>query len=152
MQAGHEGAGPERSFGANIRLPWEQAANPIIDKDEKLIHFKYFFTRKLTFVRHSDALALFPGGFGTLDEGYEALTLMQTGKGQLVPLVLLTGRAAIIGRHGTKVCVNNFWERNSFRPTTCNCTRSPVPPVTRCASSRGSIATTIPAASSKTSW
>ena len=89
MQAGHEGAGPERSFGANIRLPWEQAANPIIDKDEKLIHFKYFFTRKLTFVRHSDALALFPGGFGTLDEGYEALTLMQTGKGRLVPLVLL---------------------------------------------------------------
>jgi hypothetical protein len=89
MQAGHEGAGPERSFGANIRLPWEQAANPIIDKDEKLIHFKYFFTRKLTFVRHADALALFPGGFGTLDEGYEALTLMQTGKGRLVPLVLL---------------------------------------------------------------
>ncbi|MGA2540922.1 MAG: LOG family protein [Verrucomicrobiota bacterium] len=89
MQAGHEGAGPERSFGANIRLPWEQAANPIIDKDEKLIHFKYFFTRKLTFVRHSDALALFPGGFGTLDESYEALTLMQTGKGRLVPLVLL---------------------------------------------------------------
>ena len=89
MQAGHEGAGPEKSFGANIRLPWEQAANPIIDKDEKLIHFKYFFTRKLTFVRHADALALFPGGFGTLDEGYEALTLMQTGKGRLVPLVLL---------------------------------------------------------------
>ena len=89
MQAGHEGAGPERSFGANIRLPWEQAANPIIDKDEKLIHFKYFFTRKLTFLRQSDALALFPGGFGTLDEGYEALTLMQTGKGRLVPLVLL---------------------------------------------------------------
>jgi hypothetical protein len=89
MQAGHEGAGPERSFGVNIRLPWEQAANPIIDKDEKLIHFKYFFTRKLTFVRHADALALFPGGFGTLDEGYEALTLMQTGKGRLAPLVLL---------------------------------------------------------------
>lgn len=89
MQAGHEGAGPERSFGVNIRLPWEQAANPIIEKDEKLIHFKYFFTRKLTFVRHADALALFPGGFGTLDEGYEALTLMQTGKGRLVPLVLL---------------------------------------------------------------
>ena len=89
MPAGHEGAGPEKSFGANIRLPWEQAANPIIDKDEKLIHFKYFFTRKLTFVRHADALALFPGGFGTLDEGYEALTLMQTGKGRLVPLVLL---------------------------------------------------------------
>jgi uncharacterized protein (TIGR00730 family) len=89
MQAGHEGAGPEMSFGANIRLPWEQSANPVIDRDKKLITFKYFFTRKLTFIRHSDALALFPGGFGTLDEGYEALTLMQTGKSQLMPLVLV---------------------------------------------------------------
>jgi uncharacterized protein (TIGR00730 family) len=89
MQAGHEGAGLEMSFGANIRLPWEQAANPIIDKDKKLISFKYFFTRKLTFIRHSDAIVLFPGGFGTLDEGYEALTLMQTGKSRIVPLVLL---------------------------------------------------------------
>src|SRR3989449_27373 len=89
MQAGHEGAGPEKSFGANIRLPWEQAANPIIQHDEKLITFKYFFTRKLIFVRHSDAIALFPGGFGTLDEGYEALTLMQTGKSRLMPLVLI---------------------------------------------------------------
>jgi uncharacterized protein (TIGR00730 family) len=89
MQAGHEGAGLEKSFGANIRLPWEQTANPIIDKDKKLISFKYFFTRKLTFIRHSDAIVLFPGGFGTLDEGFEALTLMQTGKGRLVPLVLL---------------------------------------------------------------
>src|SRR5687767_13922681 len=77
MQAGHEGAGLEKSFGANIRLPWEQGANPIIDKDKKLVTFKYFFTRKLTFVRHSDAFVLFPGGFGTLDEGYEAITLMQ---------------------------------------------------------------------------
>ncbi len=89
MQAGHEGAGPEKSFGANIRLPWEQAANPVILRDKKLIHFKYFFTRKFTLLRHSAALALFPGGFGTLDEGYEALTLMQTGKAQLVPLVLV---------------------------------------------------------------
>ena len=89
MQAGHEGAGPEMSFGVNIRLPWEQMANPIIDKDRKLIHFKYFFTRKFTFVRHSDALALFPGGFGTLDEGYEVLTLMQTGKARLMPVVLI---------------------------------------------------------------
>jgi uncharacterized protein (TIGR00730 family) len=89
MQAGHEGAGTDMSFGANIQLPWEQSANPIIDKDKKLISFKYFFTRKLTFIRHSDAIVLFPGGFGTMDEGYEALTLMQTGKGRLVPLVLL---------------------------------------------------------------
>jgi len=89
MQAGHEGAGPEKSFGANIRLPWEQGANPVIKEDRKLITFKYFFTRKLIFIRHSDAIALFPGGFGTMDEGYEALTLMQTGKSQLMPLVLI---------------------------------------------------------------
>jgi len=89
MQAGHEGAGPEKSFGVNIRLPWEQSANPIIAEDKKLVTFKYFFTRKLIFIRHSDAIVLFPGGFGTLDEGYEALTLMQTGKGQLMPLVLV---------------------------------------------------------------
>ncbi|HEY5910841.1 MAG TPA: LOG family protein [Verrucomicrobiae bacterium] len=89
MQAGHEGAGPEKSFGANIRLPWEQTANPIIREDKKLVTFKYFFTRKLIFIRHSDAIALFPGGFGTMDEGYEALTLMQTGKSQVMPLVLI---------------------------------------------------------------
>ncbi|MBC8094662.1 MAG: LOG family protein [Akkermansiaceae bacterium] len=89
MHAGHEGAGPEKSFGANIRLPWEQSANPIIREDKKLVTFKYFFTRKLIFIRHSDAIVLFPGGFGTMDEGYEALTLMQTGKSQLMPLVLV---------------------------------------------------------------
>jgi uncharacterized protein (TIGR00730 family) len=89
MQAGHEGAGLENSFGVNIRLPWEQGANPVIAEDKKLITFKYFFTRKLIFIRHSDAIVLFPGGFGTLDEGYEAITLMQTGKSQLMPLVLV---------------------------------------------------------------
>src|SRR5215470_11330264 len=89
MQAGHQGAGPEKSFGVNIRLPWEQAANPIIREDKKLVTFKYFFTRKLIFIRHSDAIVLFPGGFGTMDEGYEVLTLMQTGKSQLMPLVLI---------------------------------------------------------------
>jgi uncharacterized protein (TIGR00730 family) len=89
MQAGHEGAGPEKSFGVNIRLPWEQSANPIIAEDKKLVTFKYFFTRKLIFIRHSDAIVLFPGGFGTFDEGFEALTLMQTGKSQLMPLVLV---------------------------------------------------------------
>lgn len=89
MHAGHEGAGPENSFGVNIRLPWEQTANPVIREDKKLVTFKYFFTRKLIFIRHSDAIALFPGGYGTMDEGYEALTLMQTGKSQLMPLVLI---------------------------------------------------------------
>jgi uncharacterized protein (TIGR00730 family) len=89
MHAGHEGAGSENSFGANIRLPWEQSANPVIREDKKLVTFKYFFTRKLIFIRHSDAIVLFPGGFGTMDEGYEAITLMQTGKSQLMPLVLV---------------------------------------------------------------
>jgi hypothetical protein len=89
MQAGHEGAGAAMSFGANIRLPWEQSANPVISKDKKLVTFKYFFTRKLVFIRHSDALVLFPGGFGTMDEGFEALTLMQTGKSQPMPLILI---------------------------------------------------------------
>lgn len=89
MQAGHEGAGVEHSFGANIRLPWEQSANPVIAEDKKLVTFKYFFTRKLTFLRHSDAIVLFPGGFGTMDEGYESLTLMQTGKSKSMPLVLV---------------------------------------------------------------
>ena len=89
MQAGHEGAGPEHSFGVNIRLPWEQNANPVILKDQKLINFKYFFTRKLMFVRQCHAVALFPGGYGTLDEAFEVLTLLQTGKCQPLPLVLV---------------------------------------------------------------
>src|ERR1035437_5055675 len=89
MQAGHEGAGTANSFGVNIRLPWEQGANPVIREDKKLVTFKYFFTRKLIFIRHSDAIVLFPGGFGTMDEDYEAITLMQTGKSQLMPLVLV---------------------------------------------------------------
>ncbi|NJN87833.1 MAG: LOG family protein [Leptolyngbyaceae cyanobacterium SL_7_1] len=89
MQAGNEGAGAEKSFGLNIRLPFEQGANPFIEGDRKLIDFKYFFTRKLFFLRESDALALFPGGFGTLDEAFECITLMQTGKSVLLPLVLI---------------------------------------------------------------
>jgi len=89
MKAGNVGAGAENSFGVNILLPFEQSANPVIVDDPKLITFKYFFTRKLTFLRHSDAIVLFPGGFGTMDEGYEALTLMQTGKSRIMPLVLM---------------------------------------------------------------
>ncbi len=89
MQAGNEGAGVGCSFGLNIQLPFEQSANLVIEGDAKLINFKYFFTRKLFFLRESDALALFPGGFGTQDEAFECLTLMQTGKADLLPLVLL---------------------------------------------------------------
>ena len=89
MEAGHEGAGAERSFGAAIRLPIEVEPNVVIEGDPKLINFKYFFTRKVTFLKESDAFALFPGGFGTLDETFELLTLMQTGKSDLHPIVLL---------------------------------------------------------------
>ncbi len=89
MQAGNEGAGAEKSFGLNIQLPFEQGSNPVMEGDPKLINFKYFFTRKLFFLRESDALALFPGGFGTQDEAFECLTLMQTGKSDLLPLVLI---------------------------------------------------------------
>jgi uncharacterized protein (TIGR00730 family) len=89
MQAGNEGAGPECSFGLNIQLPFEQGANPIINEDSKLITFKYFFTRKLFFLKESDAIALFPGGFGTQDEAFESLTLIQTGKAGPLPLVLI---------------------------------------------------------------
>ena len=77
------------SFGLNIRLPFEQAANPVIAKDTKLISCKYFFTRKLLFIKESHATALFPGGFGTLDEGFESLTLVQTGKSDPRPIIFV---------------------------------------------------------------
>ena len=89
MEAGHVGAGRENSIGVNILLPFEQEANPIIAGDNKLMHLKYFFTRKLLFVKESDAVALFPGGFGTHDEGFEVLTLVQTGKSHLFPIVMV---------------------------------------------------------------
>lgn len=89
MEAGHVGAGREKSIGFNIMLPFEQHANPIIQGDVKLMHLKYFFTRKLLFVKESDAIALFPGGFGTQDEAFEALTLVQTGKSHLFPIVMV---------------------------------------------------------------
>lgn len=89
MQAGNEGAGAEHSFGLNIQLPFEQGANPVMTGDPKLIDFKYFFTRKLFFLKESDAIVLFPGGFGTQDEAFESLTLIQTGKSEPMPLVLV---------------------------------------------------------------
>lgn len=89
MGAAQQGAGAEHSFGLNIRLPFEQRANETILGDKKLINFNYFFTRKLNFMKETHAFVLCPGGFGTQDEGFEALTLMQTGKSQIVPIVLL---------------------------------------------------------------
>jgi uncharacterized protein (TIGR00730 family) len=89
MKAGNEGAGTDKSFGVNIHLPFEQGANEYIVDDPKLITFKYFFTRKLIFVMESHAIALFPGGFGTHDESFETLTLLQTEKASPRPFLLL---------------------------------------------------------------
>jgi hypothetical protein len=89
MAAGMEGAGPDHSFGINIRLPAKQAANEFISSDAKLVSMKYFFTRKLLLVKESYGYAVLPGGFGTLDESFELLTLLQTGKAQPAPVVLL---------------------------------------------------------------
>lgn len=89
MEAGTKGAGPGNEFALNIRLPYEQKPNPYISEKEKLINFKYFFTRKLTFIKETDATVLFPGGFGTHDEGFEMLTLVQTGKAKPRPIVFL---------------------------------------------------------------
>lgn len=87
MGAAQKGAGRDHSFGLNIRLPFEQRANETIHGDPKLVNFNYFFTRKLNFVKETHAVALFPGGFGTMDEGFEVLTLMQTGKARIIPVV-----------------------------------------------------------------
>src|SRR5947199_1858687 len=89
MEAGHRGAGRESSMGLTIMLPFEQSANPVIAGDPKLVHMKYFFTRKLMFVKECDAVVCLPGGFGTLDEAMEVITLLQTGKRDMIPVVLL---------------------------------------------------------------
>ncbi|QDU81404.1 LOG family protein YgdH [Polystyrenella longa] len=89
MEAAHRGCGRELAMGVNILLPFEQDANPIINNDPKLVHLKYFFTRKLIFVKEVHAVALFAGGFGTQDEAFETLTLVQTGKRDLMPIVLV---------------------------------------------------------------
>jgi uncharacterized protein (TIGR00730 family) len=88
MKAGHGGAGRDASFGVAIRLPFEQKTNKIIASDDKLVNFRYFFTRKLMFMKAASAVVLFPGGFGTQDEGFEALTLVQTGKAPIMPIVM----------------------------------------------------------------
>ena len=89
MEAGHVGAGRDKSFGLNILLPFEQTANAVIHGDPKLVNMRYFFTRKLMLIKESDAVVLYPGGFGTHDEAFEALTLIQTGKSHLFPIVMV---------------------------------------------------------------
>ena len=103
MRGAQEGAGRKMSFGVNIQLPFEQNPNVFIENDPKLVSFKYFFTRKLIFMKEADAIALFEGGYGTLDEAFEALTLMQTGKGDILPVVM-------VDSHG-----DDFWREWQHR-------------------------------------
>ena len=153
MAAGTEGAGRDHAFGVNIRLPHEEGANPFIAQDPKLVEMRYFFTRKLMLIKESDGYAVLPGGFGTQDECYELLTLLQTGKAEPAPVVLVEtpGRhllarlAALLGRGGHRA-------RAGSRPRTSRCsgwpTRSRRRP-TRCSAS---TATTTRAAGWATCW
>src|SRR5262245_19904325 len=116
MEAGHVGAGRQNSIGVNILLPFEQEANPIISGDTKLMHLKYFFTRKLLFVKESDAIALFPGGFGTQDEAFEVLTLAQTGKSHLFPIVLVDEPGGDYWRHWLRFVEDVLLARGLISP------------------------------------
>ena len=113
MEAGNKGASAGKEFGLNIRLPIEQKPNPYIDEKDKIINFKYFFTRKLIFVKETDATALFPGGFGTNDEGFEMLTLFQTGKSRPRPIVLMEPDGSTYWA-SWKRFVNNEMLKNGF--------------------------------------
>lgn len=116
MKAGHEGPDVEKCFGLRIRLPFEAGANSVIDGDPKLVNFRYFFTRKLMFMAHSDAVAAFPGGFGTQDELFEALTLIQTGKTNLVPVVLLEHEGGDYWKSWEEGCVLPLARRRLISP------------------------------------
>jgi len=113
MEAGNKGAEAGKEFALNIRLPFEQKPNPYIDEKDKIINFKYFFTRKLIFVKETDATALFPGGFGTHDEGFEMLTLIQTGKSRPRPVVLMEPKGSTYWS-AWKNYVSNHLLKNGF--------------------------------------
>jgi len=113
MEAGNKGAKTGREFALNIRLPFEQKPNPYVDEKERLINFKYFFTRKLIFVKETDATVLFPGGFGTNDEGFEMLTLIQTGKSKPRPVVLMEPKGSTYWADWGRF-VNNQLVRNGY--------------------------------------
>jgi uncharacterized protein (TIGR00730 family) len=120
MEAGNKGAKPGKEFALNIRLPFEQKPNPYIDEKDKIINFKYFFTRKLIFVKETDATVLFPGGYGTNDEGFEMLTLVQTGKSRPRPIILMepegsTYWSAWLGFVKRKLVIPGFIDRNDIK-------------------------------------
>lgn len=116
MQAGHEGPGREASFGLAIHLPFETTANNVIAGDSKLINFRYFFTRKVMFMSQADAVAVFPGGYGTLDELYETLTLVQTGKASMKPIVMVEGAGGDYWRHWENGVRKSLVERGLVSP------------------------------------
>ena len=116
MEACQRGAGRARSFGVNIQLPFEQQANPVIHGDAKLAMFNYFFTRKLFFIKETHAVVLFPGGFGTHDEGFEVLTLLQTGKCQPLPLVLLDQPRGTYWKTWHRYVQDHLLRRNMISP------------------------------------
>ena len=116
MKAAHLGAGRDHSIGVNILLPFEQADNPVMAGNPRLIHTKYFFTRKLLFLKESSGIALFPGGFGTMDEAFETLTLLQTGKTHLFPLVLVEEPGGDYWAAWRKSVEENLLGRNLISP------------------------------------
>ncbi len=116
MKAGHEGALAKGSFGLSIELPFESNANSVIDGDPKLINFRYFFTRKLMFLSHAHSVVAFPGGYGTQDELYECLTLMQTGKADVIPVVLLEGAGGDYWATWENELQRNILARNFISP------------------------------------
>ncbi|HZN36144.1 MAG TPA: TIGR00730 family Rossman fold protein [Pirellulaceae bacterium] len=116
MEAGHRGAGREASMGLNIMLPFEQSANPVIQGDTKLVHMKYFFTRKLMFVKECDAVVCLPGGFGTLDEAMEVITLLQTGKRDMIPVVLLDAPGGNYWRALHEYVINHLLRARMISP------------------------------------
>ncbi|MCS6782482.1 MAG: LOG family protein [Gloeomargarita sp. SKYBB_i_bin120] len=116
MQAGNEGAGTERSFGLNIQLPFEQGSNAFVSDSPRLINFKYFFTRKLFFLRETDAVCAFPGGFGTQDEVFEALTLCQNGRCPPIPIVLLEQPGGTYWRAWDAFVREHFWRTHLISP------------------------------------
>jgi hypothetical protein len=117
MGAAQEGAGAAKSFGLNIRLPFEQRANETIHGDPKLINFNYFFTRKLNFAKETHAVVLLPGGFGTHDEGFEVLTLLQTGKMPIIPIVMLDRPNGHYWEMWRRFIDNDLLDRGLISPT-----------------------------------
>jgi uncharacterized protein (TIGR00730 family) len=117
MQAVNEGAGSEHSFSVNIRLPFEEKPNSIIEGNPRFIMYKYFFNRKVAFLKEADAVALFPGGFGTLDEAMETLTLLQTGKRNPMPLVLVDDPECSYWSQMIKLFEEELLARNYIHPS-----------------------------------